>query len=62
MEVVDNDGEHGEIEKSGVVFLKKGFHKIEVKYFDSSGGNALKVFVQQEGKAKVEIPADILFH
>ncbi len=62
MEVVDNDGEHGEVEKSGIAFLKKGYHKIEVKYFDSSGGNTLKVSMQAEGKNKQEISGDILFH
>ncbi len=62
MEVADNDGEHGEVEKSGIAFLKKGFHKIDVKYFDSSGGNALKVFMQKENGNKEEIPANILFH
>lgn len=62
IEIVDNDGNHGEVEKSGVAFLKKGFHKIEVKYFDSGGGNSLRVFMQKQKGNKEEIPANILFH
>jgi hypothetical protein len=42
--------------------LKKGFHKIKVLYFDSGGGNSLKVLMQKEGGAKMEIPKELLFH
>ncbi|MEI9910374.1 MAG: PA14 domain-containing protein [Bacteroidota bacterium] len=42
-EVVDNDGNHGAEEKSGKAALKKGWHKIKVTYYDSGGGNDLKV-------------------
>ncbi|MBU9937215.1 MAG: alpha-L-fucosidase [Ferruginibacter sp.] len=61
-EVVDNDGDHGTVEKSGKAALKKGFHKIRVIYFDSGGGNELKVLMQPEGGKKEELPAGILFH
>ena len=42
-EIVNNDGNHGNVEKSGKAALKKGYHKIKVLYFDSGGGNSLKV-------------------
>ena len=61
-EVVDNDGNHGAQEKSGKAALKKGFHKIKVLYFDSGGGNSLKVLMQADGENKEEIPASLLFH
>lgn len=61
-EVVNNDGDHGNVEKSGTVALKKGFHKIKVLYFDSGGGNALKASIQAEGGSKQEIPASLLYH
>jgi alpha-L-fucosidase len=60
-EVVDNDGDHGTVEKSGKAALKKGYHKIKVTYFDSGGGNELKVLLQPEGGIKAEIPAALLF-
>jgi hypothetical protein len=61
-EVVSNDGDHGVEEKSGKAALRKGFHKIKVLYYDSGGGNALKVSMQQEGGKKEEIPASVLYH
>ncbi len=61
-EVVDNDGDHGTVEKSGRAALKKGYHKIKVLYFDSGGGNELKVFIQAPGGEKKELAAGMLFH
>ena len=61
-EIVNNDGNHGNVEKNGKAALKKGFHKIKVLYFDSGGGNSLKVSMQPEGGKKEAIPAALLFH
>jgi hypothetical protein len=61
-EIVNNDGDHGNVEKSGKAALKKGLHKIKVLYFDSGGGNSLKVSMQPEGGKKDIIPASLLFH
>jgi len=61
-EVVDNDGDHGTVEKTGRAALKKGYHKIKVLYFDSGGGNELKVLIQVKGGTKKELAAGILFH
>ena len=61
-EIVNNDGDHGNVEKKGKAALKRGFHKIKVLYFDSGGGNSLKVSMQPEGGKKEVIPAALLFH
>jgi len=61
-EIVNNDGDHGSVEKNGKAALKKGYHKIKVLYFDSGGGNSLKVSVQPEGGKKEVIPTALLFH
>lgn len=61
-EIVNNDGDHGNVEKSGKAALKKAFHKIKVLYFDSGGGNALKVSMQPEGGIKIELSKELLFH
>ncbi|HMK16650.1 MAG TPA: alpha-L-fucosidase [Chitinophagaceae bacterium] len=61
-EIVNNDGDHGNVEKNGKAALKKGYHKIKVLYFDSGGGNSLKVSMQSEGGKKEVIPAALLFH
>lgn len=62
VEVVNNDGDHGSVEMSGKAALKKGFHKIKILYYDGSGGNELKVLMQEAGGDKAEIPAGMLFH
>ncbi len=41
--VVDNDGLHGPVEKSGVIALAKGAHKIRVEWFNKTGGAVLKM-------------------
>jgi alpha-L-fucosidase len=61
-EIIDNDGDHGNVEKNGEAALKKGFHKIKVLYFDSGGGNLLKASMQMEGDVKRIIPASMLYH
>ncbi|MDP4263938.1 MAG: alpha-L-fucosidase [Bacteroidota bacterium] len=61
-EIVNNDGDHGAVEQSGKAALKKGYHKIQLLYFDSGGGNELKVSMQPEGGKKEGIPASVLFH
>ncbi len=59
--VVDNDGDHGATEKSGRVALKKGYHKIAVRYYDSGGGNELSASWQPDGGKKEVIPSVVLF-
>ncbi len=59
---IDNDGDHGTVEKEGKTALKKGFHKIRVDYFDSGGGNELKLYIQVPGGVKMELPSSILYH
>ena len=40
-ELVLNDGLHGMVEKSGSLFLKKGYHKIDISFFQLGGGSGL---------------------
>jgi hypothetical protein len=62
IEIIDNDGDHGTVEKNGKAFLRKGYHKIKVMYFDSGGGNELKVSMQGEDGKRTDIPAVLLYH
>jgi hypothetical protein len=61
-QVVNNDGEHGSVEAGGKAALKKGYHQLRVEYFDSGGGNELKVLWQPPGRSKETIPSNVLFH
>ena len=58
--VVNNDGPHADKEIGGEVALKKGFHTYMVKYFDSGGGNSLKMMYEGPATAKQEVPAAAL--
>jgi len=60
--VVNNDGNHGFVEKEGKSLLEKGYHKLKLVYFDSGGGNDVKLSYHLMGENKAEIPAVILFH
>ncbi|KAA3613995.1 MAG: hypothetical protein DWQ05_17130 [Calditrichaeota bacterium] len=61
-ELINNDGPHGELEKSASIALKTGFHKIGIKYFQMGGGHKLRAAWQGPGFEKTDIPADVLFH
>ena len=58
--VVDNDGLHGSYELAGEITLQKGWHKIELSYFQSDGGKDLKVFWKNSTTEKAEISETIL--
>jgi alpha-L-fucosidase len=61
-QLINNDGEHGMEEKSGKALLRKGLHNIRILYFDSGGGNGLKLeYTPPEGK-RSEIPAGSYYH
>ncbi len=56
--VVDNDGLHGMLERSGVITLKAGTHAIQVTFFENTGGAGLITRWQSNsGLAKAVIPA-----
>jgi len=60
--LINNDGPHGIKEEGAVVSLKKGFHKIKLKYFQMGGGQILTVSWKGAKFKKSEIPAKVLYH
>jgi hypothetical protein len=60
--VVDNDGQHGDLEKTGEIALAKGKHLFKVLYFQSTSGINLKTYIKGPGLAKQEIPAFMFSH
>jgi hypothetical protein len=60
--VVDNDGLHGAIQRSGLVGLLAGKHAIEVRYFEAWGGESLLVSWSGPGLERTPIPAAVLSH
>jgi hypothetical protein len=60
--IVDNDGSHGDLEKSGSIALSKGLHNFNLLYFQNSSGQSLHVYVEIPGKEKAEIRPESFFH
>ena len=60
-QVVENDGLHGMIERSGQVGLQAGYHAIRVEYFNATGGKGLEVRWAGPGIEKGTIPDGVLF-
>jgi hypothetical protein len=58
---VDNDGQHGAEERSGVIPLTAGLHNYRLAYFQAGGGMLLKVSYAGPGSGKREIAADRLY-
>ncbi len=61
-EVILNDGQHAMVEVSGSVFLRKGYHKIGIGFFQAGGGAGLEWTMQAPGKAKGPVNDGMLFH
>ncbi len=57
--IVDNDGCHGDLEKSGNTQLAKGKHEIRIDYFDNINGESLQLFYSLTG-SKEEIPLRLM--
>ncbi len=60
--IADNDSLHGMLEKKGQCALSEGLHTIGVRFFEKTGSDELKVFIEGSGLARQEIPGTMLFH
>ena len=49
---MDNDGDHGMEQKTGLAHLQQGWHKFKLVYFNSGGASGLKVSYAPLGKGK----------
>jgi len=57
--IVNNDEEHGAVEKSGKIYLKSGIYPIKLLYFQSGGSKKLEVSYKSSGGEKNVIPASV---
>ena len=60
--VVDNDGCHGDLERSGEAALRAGRHRFRLVYFQDGSGQTLKAYIQGPGMVREEIPPLLFFH
>jgi len=60
--IVDNDGDHGMSERSGIALLQKGWHGIRIVYFNSGGSAGLNVYYAPMGEEKRAFERSMLGH
>ena len=60
--VVDNDGPHGAIEKSGRISLRAGSYPIAVGYYQGEGGQSLSLSVEGPALSKQPVPLEWFRH
>jgi alpha-L-fucosidase len=60
--IVDNDGIHAAVEKSGLAALDAGLHPIEVLYFEKGGLEALQVWIEGPGMERRPVDASMFLH
>lgn len=59
--VVDNDGSHSAKRADGRIALEAGFHKMEVKYFESYMGESIEIGISSKDMPEMVIPDSMLF-
>ena len=59
---IDNDGAHGKREETVSLSLKKGYHKLQLYYFQLGGGQDLRLEWSSNEITREEIPSAVLFH
>jgi alpha-N-arabinofuranosidase len=53
--LIVNDGNHAAIEREGTVYLSKGFHPVEVSFFQGGGGSMLRFEMEELKSGKREV-------
>jgi alpha-L-arabinofuranosidase len=59
--IVNNDGRHAPLEKSGFASLGTGYHTLKLLYFQAGGGLELSAAIKGPGMQKQAIPARMFF-
>ena len=59
--LIDNNGVHGMLEKSGDIALSKGYYPIRISYFQGIGDKGLDVEMEGPNIKEGEIQKDLLF-
>ena len=54
--VVDNDGFHGDEQRTGMIALRAGLHPITVRYFQGTGGASLSLKYRRGEGAWLPVP------
>lgn len=60
--IVDNGGNHGMLERSGMATLQKGWHTFQLNYQNTGGAGDLQVHFAPVGGARKSVSASMLAH
>jgi signal transduction histidine kinase len=60
--LVDNDGIHSMVERSGTIFLNAGRHALHLSWFNRDGPSGLEVSYEGPGLPRQRVPAAALLH
>lgn len=60
--VIDNDGQHAPIMKSGQIALEPGYHPIAIDFIEAGGGFTLKLQYSLHDSKVIDIPKSSFFH
>ncbi len=60
--VVNNDGLHGMVERSGQIALHAGWHKLRIEFFENGGGAGLIASFAGPGQSKAPLASIFLSH
>jgi hexosaminidase len=60
--VVNNDGLHGDEERTGMIALRRGLHPVTVRYFQGGGGASLSLRYRRGGADWLPVPDDWFRH
>jgi alpha-N-arabinofuranosidase len=61
-DLIVNDGQHPMVEKEGSIFLTKGYHAVQISFFQAGGGSGLKLMMKEPGGEKKPIENSEIFH
>jgi len=59
--LINNDGQHGMVERSATVTLAAGYHPLRIEYFEASGGAGVILRWSGPGITKQVVPASALW-
>jgi hexosaminidase len=60
--LIDNDGLHGSQERTGMVALRSGAHRVTVRFFQAGGGAELRLRMRIANGPWRDVPRNWLFH
>lgn len=60
--VVDNDGQHAYLERSGAARLGSGYHPLRIGYYNALGARDFKVWIEGPGLPRQPLSGTLIWH